>query len=211
MNRKNIIVGLIALFLQVHVIAQNGKSSIEVSELKQEMLEKTVDVKSVSCDFEQNKHMEYLDAVITSTGKLVFDKKNRVRWEYQNPFEYLIVINNGKFSIMTDGRINEYDIKSNPMFSQISELIISSINGSVFTNDEFNVKAYKTPNQYEIILQPVNEEMKKVINKIKLIVDRSDFSVDQVVMYERENDYTEIKFTNKRFNEVLSDRTFSIQ
>ncbi|WP_430813717.1 outer membrane lipoprotein carrier protein LolA [Carboxylicivirga sp. RSCT41] len=196
------------LLITSGICAQN-RTPIAVEELKSEMLIKTTDLVSVSCDFEQNKHLEYLDAVVSSTGKLVFDKNNRLRWEYKEPFEYLIVINNGKFSIKTDGRINEYDIESNQLFSQISELIISSVNGTIFTDPAFGVSAFKNGSEYIVFMEPTVEEMKEVLRKIEMHINVADFSVNKVIMFEQEDNFTEIKFINKVFNAALPGNTFS--
>lgn len=203
-----IVAGIALLLMTLHsAIAQ--KVSIGVDDLQKEMVSKTADISTISCDFVQNKHMEYLDAQITSKGKLFFDKKNRLRWEYVDPFSYLITINKGKFTINTDGQVSEYDIESNKVFSKISELIISSVNGSIFTDSKFNVEAFIDGNEYLIFLEPNVPELKEVISKIKMFVDKNDFSVNKVVMYEKEDNYTEINFINKKFNEVLSDSIFA--
>ncbi|WP_363321524.1 LolA family protein [Plebeiibacterium sediminum] len=153
--------------------------------------------------------MEYLETIITSKGKLFFDTKNRLRWEYKEPFEYLITINNGQFSISTDGETNNYDIESNQMFSKISELIISSVNGTIFTDTNFDVKAFEGENQYVIYLEPNIAELKEVLKKIKMQIAKKDFSVDKVTMYEMDDNYTEISFINKKFNESFSNDIFT--
>jgi len=208
---KEIIVGILFVMVFSHVNAQKHGKPISVEALQKVMLDKTQEIVSISCDFSQEKQMQYLDEAISSRGKLFFDKNNRLRWEYVDPFEYLIVINDGNFIIETDGRKSEYDIESNKMFSQISELIISSVNGTVFTDDKFNVEAYVDDKQYLVYLEPNIEELKQVIRKIKMRINKSDFSVDQVVMYEEQDDFTEINFLNKQFNEVLPNHLFIVE
>lgn len=200
---------LLFILTIINVSAQKDKKSISVEELRSQMIEKTADVNTISCDFIQNKHMEYLDAVITSKGKLFFDKNNRLRWEYVDPFSYLITINKGKFTINTDGQVSEYDIESNKVFSQVSELIISSVNGSIFTDSKFNVEAFVEGNEYLISLEPNIPELKEVLNKIKMTVDKKNFSVNKVIMIEKQDNYTEINFLNKRFYEALPDSIFT--
>lgn len=208
MMRKIIVCSLLLILLSNAFFAQTNQKPIGVEELQRQMVSKTADVNTISCDFIQNKHMEYLDAVIESKGKLFFDKKNRLRWEYVEPFRYLITINKGKFTINTDGQINEFDIESNKVFSQVSELIISSVNGSIFTDSKFNVQATVNDTEYVIIMEPKLKELKDVISKIKMHVDIKDFSVNKVIMYEKQDNYTEIQFLNKKFNEVLPDSIF---
>ncbi len=192
----------------IHFTAMGQQKKISIQELQNEMQQKTANIESISCDFKQNKHLKYLDAVVESEGKLCFDKNNRLRWEYLTPFEYLIVINQGKFSIKTDGRVSEYDTKSNKIFTQISDLMISSVNGTIFTDPNFSVSAFVEKGEYIIYLEPNIKEMKDVISQIKLYINKSDFSVNKVYMFEREDDFTEIIFKNKKFNEALPECTF---
>ncbi len=196
MKHLTILLGVLML-LGTAVVAQK---KVSVDELHKIMQEKTKDVQSVACDFEQEKHMEYLDAVIASSGKLYFDKQNRLLWEYVEPFQYMITINNGKFTINSDGNISEHDIKSNKMFSQLSDLIIKSVNGTIFTDDSFDVEAVEETNQYVVTLHTKKPEMKEVLSKIDLLIDKSNFSVNEVKMYEQQDDFTHIKFINKKFN-----------
>jgi len=200
---------LASLFIISGLSVWAQKTPVSVETLRKEMVEKTADVTTITCDFVQNKHMEFLDEVIVSKGKLYLDKKNRLRWEYTDPYLYLITINKGKFTINTDGEVSEFDIESNKVFSQISELIISSVNGSIFTDSKFKVEAFIEGNEYVIFLEPNLPEMKDIISKIKMLVDKNDFSVNKVTMFEKEDNYTEIEFINKKFNEVLSDNIFS--
>ncbi len=206
---RKIVFGILVLFVSALAVAQHEGKPISVEELQKVMKTKTAGVNTICCDFVQDKHMEYLETVITSKGKLYFDTKNRLRWEYKEPFEYLITINNGKFSIKTDGETNNYDIESNQMFSKISDLIISSVNGTIFTDTNFNVKAFDGESQYVIYLEPNVAELKEVLNKIKMLIDKKDFSVDKVTMFEMDDNYTEISFINKKFNESFSDNLFT--
>ncbi len=189
--------------------AQESGDEVSVQELQKEMTQKTADVENVSCDFVQKKHLQFLDEVVTSDGKLFFDKNNRLRWEYVSPYEYLIVINNGKFSIKNDGKVSEFDTNSNKVFTQISDLIVKSVNGTIFTSPEFNVKAYKDKDEYIIYLEPNIQEMKDVLSRIKLCINEEDFSVNRVFLYEKEDNFTEITFKNKKFNASLPESTFS--
>lgn len=199
---------LFSILIGTPLLAQS-KKAISVDDLQKEMIKKTADINSISCEFVQKKNMEYLDAVIESKGTLCFDKQNRLRWEYLEPFSYLITINKGTFTINTDGKISEYDIESNKVFSQVSELIISSVNGSIFTDAKFKVDAFVDATEYLIYMEPFQDEMKDVLSKIEMHVDVNDFSVNKVLMFEKADNYTEIQFINKQFNEILPDSMFT--
>ena len=55
--------------------------------------QKTLSLKS---DFVQEKNLSMLSEKIISKGKFCFKKDSRVRMEYNQPFQYLMVINKDK-------------------------------------------------------------------------------------------------------------------
>ena len=51
---------------------------------------------SISSDFVQKKVLSIMEEEIVSKGKFLFKKENSIRWEYKEPFVYLIIINDGE-------------------------------------------------------------------------------------------------------------------
>jgi len=183
----------------------------DVKALESLISKSSANKETIISDFIQEKHLEYLDAIIESSGKFWFKKDNQLRWEYTQPFEYIIVINDGKFIISDEGDVSEYDTKSNKVFKKINDLIINSVNGGLLAGDEFDITAFENSTTYLIKLIPKNSEMKNVLSNIEMTFNKSNLSVIQVVMIESEQDFTIMKFTNNRFNEKISDDIFTIK
>src|SRR6187399_2778906 len=54
---------------------------------------------TIQSDFVQEKTLSLLSEKITSNGKFLFKKENKVRMEYLQPYQYLMVINKNEVMI----------------------------------------------------------------------------------------------------------------
>ena len=81
------------LFLPMICFPQSFKLVKDTANLKAkiEMMSKVTN--SIESDFTQEKNLSVLSEKIISKGHFVFKKENMLRWEYQSPSKYLIVIN----------------------------------------------------------------------------------------------------------------------
>lgn len=183
-----------------------------VKDLKalEEKLNSNLDgIHSISSDFIQKKQLEYLDEIIVSKGQFWFKKENQLRWAYHEPFEYAIVLDNGKFIIQDESTVNVYDIDSNQAFREINNLIINLVRGSLMKYDKFEIEAFESNSQYLVKLVPIDTNLRKVISNMEVYIDKKDLTVGKIIMHESESDNTVITFTNKKLNEQIPDSIFS--
>lgn len=189
---------------------QDGFLPVENTGLLIEQLNKnSATIESIQSQFIQKKQLEFLDETIISKGSFWFRKENNLRWAYREPFNYLIVIHDGKFSIRDGERISAYDIESNPAFSEINKLIVDMVRGNI-TPERFEMEAYENTNRYLVKLVPRDVTMNKVISAMEIYFSKADLTVDEVIMKESEEDYTVITFIDKQINEVIEDSVFSV-
>ena len=164
---------------------------------------------SIQSKFIQTKQLEFLDETIVSRGKFWFRKENSLRWVYETPFEYAIIIHNGKFYIRDGEQVTSYDIESNAVFREINDLIVGMVQGDVANQDKFNLAAFENGKQYLIRLVPRDLDMRKVISEMEVYFDKDDLMVSEIVMNEGENDRTVITFVDRRINETIPDAVFT--
>ncbi len=164
---------------------------------------------SIQSEFIQKKQLEFLDETIVSRGKFWFRKENSLRWVYETPFEYAIIIHNGKFHIKDGEQVTSYDIESNMVFREINDLILGMVQGNVANQDKFKLAAYENRNQFLIRLVPRDPDMKRVISEMEVYFDKDDLMVSEIVMNEGENDRTVITFVDRRINETIPDAVFT--
>lgn len=191
--------------------AQNGFVKVKNNtELINSIREHSALLKSIKSNFTQEKHLSMLEEVVISKGKFFFKKEDNIRWEYNTPFDYTIIVSNGKFLIDNEGKISEYDIGSNPMFKQISNMIVMAVSGDFVDNDEFNIEFFENSGFYLAKLKAVDEQVAQMLSGIYIYFDKKSLNVKQVKFLEPGDDFTLIKFHEYQQNIDLSNSDFQI-
>jgi len=205
---------LILLFFVHSELFSQGKKEYspvhDTENIVNELKAASIRINTIISDFTQEKHLEFLNDVIISKGKFWFKKDNLLRWEYLTPFEYVIVSDGEKFIIKDGNSVKEYDIKSNKVFQEINNLIISSVRGTLLEKDEFTFTVFENSGSYLVKMIPAGQEMFNVLKRIELYFNKSDKNIYRVKMVENEDDYTIISFENKKINEAVSSDIFSV-
>jgi outer membrane lipoprotein-sorting protein len=177
---------------------------------RQQFADASKKTSSIESDFVQEKNLSMLSEKIISKGKFWFKKVNRVRMEYSQPFQYLMVLNNGSIYIKDDQKENKISAKSNPLFQQINKIMVDCMQGSALSNPDFSPRIFEGRSSFLIELTPTAKNLKSFFEHINIIVDKKDFSGTEIEMYEQGGDNTIIRFNNKQLNAAIPDALFII-
>lgn len=174
-------------------------------------LEQTVKkVSTIESDFAQNQFMTAFSDQMTMKGHFWFKKENKLRWQYNEPMKYTIVMNGTKMWIKDEQKVSEFDLKSNRMFKEINDIMSSCLQGNILSKtDKFKIACYESPKFYLVSLTPIKKDMKGFLKNIELYINKKDYSVDRLKMIEPSGDYTSIEFLNKKLNHEIPDTNFS--
>lgn len=181
----------------------------DLDKLVEQLNNHAANTRSIQSRFIQKKQLEFLDETIVSKGRFWFRKENSLRWAYDEPYEYAIIISGGKFQIKDGEKVSAYDIESNTAFREINDLIIGMVRGSVMEEDKFDIKAFENEQQYLVKLVPRDINMRSVISNMEIYFDKEDLTVAEIMMKESESDYTVITFFDKQINETIPDPVFT--
>ncbi len=212
MNRfEGIVSGLIIFLIPGLLAAQEGFRKMNDPEaFKGKLTQASASVNSITSDFIQEKSLSVLSQKIISKGSFCFQKENNVRWEYTEPYRYLIIISSNKMYMRDEKTRKQMDIQSNPMFQQMNKFISGCIQGDILKNaNDYNIEYLENGNSYYVKLIPKNEKMKQMIGEVDIWFDKDDMSVISLKMVESGNDYTRINFVNKTLNAEISPEKFS--
>ena len=76
--------------------AQDQKMTAgEMIAFKQSVNEVSMKINTLSTDFVQYKHLNFLSKEIETSGKMVFKEPYLLQWQYKKPYNYSIVFKNG--------------------------------------------------------------------------------------------------------------------
>lgn len=179
-------------------------------QLKKQITDNAQQTQSLSSDFTQEKHLTMMEEVLVSKGRFLFKKENKVRWEYDSPINYTILISNNRFLIDNDGKISTFNTESNKMFREINKMILMAIEGNFVNDTAFAVDYYSGDKDYLAVLTPRDKVLKKILSKIEICFDKTGMNVNQVKFIEPEDDYTLITFTNRKKNIKITDEQFTL-
>lgn len=210
--------GVLTLISVLSFILFTGFARIEQDELipvedLDELVEKlnnnAKSIMTIQSGFIQKKQLEFLDETIVSRGRFWFRKERSLRWAYEEPYTYSIIIHKGKFQIKDGEKVSAYDIESNAAFREINDLIIRMVQGNIMDQDKFDMEAFENDHHYLVKLVPLGQQMKDVISDMEIFFNKTDLTVSEIIMKESESDYTVITFVDKQINEPIPDPVFT--
>lgn len=181
----------------------------EIAAFKKQVQTTAASTKTITSDFVQYKHLDFLDNDIETSGNLVFKSPNLVKWEYTKPYEYTVVFKEDQLLINDGGTKSNVDIGSSKLFKKLSELIVNSVKGTLFDTADFEVSYLKTKTENKAIFIPKDKKMASYIASFELFFTTEDATVTEVKMIEPSEDFTRIVFANRIVNSEINEAVFT--
>jgi outer membrane lipoprotein-sorting protein len=176
---------------------------------KQKFAEATRNTQTIEASFIQEKNLSVLSEKIITRGRFLFKKEKKLRWEYTEPFHYLIILNNGTMFIQDEEKQSRIDIRNNKMFAEINSIIMGCVQGNLFNDEKKFLPAfYENSGSFLVKLKPLASNLKEYLSEISIWFDKNDLSVTRLEMHEPSGDYTKIDFSKKKINTNLPDEKF---
>ncbi|MEM9142437.1 MAG: outer membrane lipoprotein carrier protein LolA [Bacteroidota bacterium] len=198
----------VLLFLiGVTSFAQEKMDASEAATLRTKVKSLAETTETISSDFVQYKHLDFLSNDIQSSGKLYFKSPNQVKWAYVDPFAYAVIFKENTMYVNNEGKKNQVDIGANKLFGQLNKLIRASVTGDLFDTDEFDISYFKSGANREVRFMPKDDTFSQYVQEFHIIFN-NQAEVIAVKMIEPSQDFTHIVFSNRKTNEDLPDAVF---
>jgi outer membrane lipoprotein carrier protein len=202
---------MFSIFAFTGFAPQEYKKVDNIAELKAKILAKAKSTKNIHSEFVQEKHLSMFEEVMISKGEFYFQIPNSIRWQYNSPISYIIVMNGKTIQIKDDEGLKEYDINSNPVFKEINKLLLSSLNGKILESKEFKIEYFKANDKYMARLIPQSSAMSDVLSNIEIYFNSIDYGVTGIKLTENSEDFTIINFKQRIINGKIPDNTFKLR
>ncbi|WP_245224709.1 outer membrane lipoprotein carrier protein LolA [Pseudozobellia sp. WGM2] len=199
---------LVFIMWTVIGLSQTKMSTTEANTLKTLVKSLADKTETITSDFTQYKHLDFLSNDIESSGKLTFMAPNLVKWEYIAPFAYAIIFKDKTIFINDGGNKSNIDVGGNKLFEQLNHLITSSVRGDMFDDEKFDILFFKENGQSLVHFMPKDPKFAEFINAFHIKFNEIG-EVEEVKMIEPSGDYTQIVFNNRKTNQPLSDADFT--
>jgi len=165
-------------------------------------------VTSVQAEFVQEKHLPILAKPLVSKGVFYYQAPRSLRWEYRWPVQSILA--------MHDSRVRRFVSTGASGFSEESgagleamqvvlEEITQWLAGRFDDNPMF--QAHLEPGRC-IVLVPKDDAFRKVIQRIVLNLAQQPGVMQSVTIYESEDAFTQMTFSNTVLNATIDDSLF---
>lgn len=191
------------------VAQEQAMTASEIKNFKQQVISEAQKIQTLSTDFVQYKHIDFLSKDITSSGKMLLKTPNKLNWQYDKPIKYTIIFANNKVLINDQGKKNKIDLGNSKKFEKINKMILGSISGDLFDDSQFKISYHKNKTQRIAKLRPLSKELTTYIQTVVLYFPNNQNTVSEVQLIEPSNDYTHIVFKNKQLNLTINDASFT--
>lgn len=208
--KKIFFCSLVLLVSTISSWAQAGYTAVKnTQQVKDKFAATMKNTQTIESSFKQVKEMKLLKEQITSTGKFYYKKENKVRIDYQKPYQYLVILNNGQMSI-TDNYGKQTNIKTGNSKSMkaMNRVMIDCMNGNIFNNQDFTATINENSKEYSIILTPKSSEMKSMYKSLNVFFDKGNLKILKLVMHELNGDMTTMNYLQTQTNTTLNDQLF---
>ena len=197
------------LFFTSHFgFTQTFKPVSNSEKILNELKKTSQSTNSIQADFQEEKYLAVLKEPEKASGIFYYKKNDKMRWEQQTPFKYIILINGDKLRIQDAGK--EKNVGSaGRMASQIKELMIGLVNGDFQENKAFKQTITESSDFYQITLIPINKRLKNVYQKINLTFLKSTLRLKELSFFEKGGDRNTMKFQNEKINQPIAESVFS--
>ena len=210
-NNKNIVIFSFFILFSFSAFSQSSYKTIkDISAFKSKLAEMTKKTNTIESKFIQEKNLSFLSEIIISKGLFYYKKENKIRWQYTEPFDYMIIINNDKIFIKDEDKENKYDMKSNKVFKEINNIIAGCVQGEILNNDkDYKIEYFENSKFYYVKLTPYSKQMREFLSNIDIYFNKVDYSVSILKIFELSGDYTKMEFINKKLNQKIPDEKFA--
>jgi len=197
-------------FLPVFTFGQKTLTDEQQSAVIEKITAASKNMQTLVCNFTQTREMTILNEKIVSSGKMYYSNDNRLRWEYSNPFNALI-INKKQIGMLTAKGKTAVSGGMAYLFKGISEVMMNGISGKNLTDKKrFDIQIFIVENACNVVLIPKQAQMKKAFSQITITFGTKDYLAQKVIMKEASGNVTTIQLTDKQINTKISDDLFAI-
>lgn len=189
------------------LFAQEFKTAVNPDKILADLRKLSLSTSSIQADFKEEKYLSFLKEPEKSTGVFYYKKEDKMRWEQQTPFKYVILINGEKLRVLDAGK--EKNVGSaGKMAGQIKQVMLGLVNGDFQQNKAFMLACMESKDQYLIVLTPTSKRMKNVYAKINLAFSKSTLRLKELTFFEKGGDKSSMKFQNEKFNQPIAETVF---
>ncbi len=165
-------------------------------------------IQTFASPFKQSKELSFMNKPLISTGEFYYQKNDRLRWEYLEPIQYVMLINGEQVRIKEDGKVKSYSSAVNEIFKTVKEVILGCISGDILENPDYEASYFENKNTYQVKLKPIKKDLQGFMKEVNIFIDIKEKCFSHLVLMDGSGDLTTIEFTKPKVNQELPKGIF---
>jgi len=164
---------------------------------------------SMTCDFNQVKHMSILGEDIKSNGKLYYSKPEKMALWYADPADDLMLINEDRCIMVASGKKREVSAKANAKMRGMKNILTSSLQGGMLQMGANKITCSEDAKYYIVTADIDSKVNKSNIKKVIVHYSKSDLTLSVLRTEETDGSYTVYELKNKVMNPSIDEKYFT--
>jgi outer membrane lipoprotein-sorting protein len=163
------------------------------------------EVKTLTSDFVQEKHLSMFKTVLISKGRFNYNKPDQLRWELISPVASGFVLNGSKGRRWHErsGRTEKFDINQEPVMKLVSEQLFAWAKADFAKlQREYRITVLSEA-PVSLRLEPLSPATAGFLDHLMIAFSPDGRYVRTVEVHEKDRDFTRIKFINTAVNKPL--------
>ena len=168
------------------------------------------DTRTITAHFVQVKHLSLLDEPLTSTGRFVFKRPDRVLLEIEQPQPARVVIKGQDVQIPNLSERDRQALAMAPMGAMFTQLSAIFTGAPQALRSNFDVDAREDEGTIHITLVPRREARQRMFRQIDLRFARPELLAREIRLEDAFGDHLEITLRDAQRNTEVPDSTFDL-
>jgi outer membrane lipoprotein-sorting protein len=165
-------------------------------------------MQSIQGTIRQEKSFAFLEDKLVSNGSFSYKKDNRLRWQFTDPIDYIILINGNSLRLREEGKEKQYK-GVDKILRQVKEIILGCIDGSIISNPNYRTSFYGHASGLRLELQPKDRQLREFIQRIDVEFEKKDTRITSVMLTDPSGDVTHIHFSDIRTGQPVNESLFT--
>ncbi len=192
--------------------APPGATPATLEQVLKEVQKRQSSVKTLQADFTQQKTLALLAEPQRSGGTFIYEKPDKVRWNYTEPNPVTMLIAGGRMTTFYPKLSRAESLEVGRFQDRIFKYMgAGNAIGELATWFNFRFSDRKGEPSWKLDLVPKTSQVAKRVKKITIWIDRKSYMTSKFEYVEADDDTTLYEFTSIRVNEPVPTAAFTLE
>ncbi len=180
----------------------------DIDAVLQKLRAQATAIESISSEFSQENRLSVFEETIVSSGRFLFRKPDKLRWEYLSPITEGFALEGDRGVRWTETTRTAFSLRNDPLMNVVArQLLAWATFDLAWLSAEFDI-TLETVSPVILKLIPKRPDTALVLKHLFIEFSISTDTVQRVELHEQGGDLTRFLFKNAQVNTPLDDGLF---